>query len=68
MAGITIDPDPARSAVEDPIMPPKNMLVRMLTWASPPRSQPLPWTAHLKPRLKKRREGKGESRGCQRRC
>ena len=33
-------PGPTRSAVEDPIMPPKNMVVSTLTWASPPRSHP----------------------------
>ena len=37
---MTIDPVPARSAVDDPIMPPKNMLVTTFTCASPPRSDP----------------------------
>jgi hypothetical protein len=40
MAGMTIEPVPAKSAVEEPIMPPKNMLVTTLTWARPPRNCP----------------------------
>ena len=40
MAGMMTEPVPARSAVDEPIMPPKNMLVSTLTCARPPRSHP----------------------------
>ena len=37
---MTIEPVPARSAVDEPIMPPKNIEVTTLTWAKPPRIDP----------------------------
>ena len=43
-----MEPVPARSAVEEPIIPPKNMLVSTLTWARPPRIQPTSARANSK--------------------
>ena len=40
IAGITIEPVPAKSAVEEPIIPPKNILVTTFTCARPPRNEP----------------------------
>jgi hypothetical protein len=37
---MTIEPVPARSAVDEPIMPPKNIEVTTLTCARPPRRGP----------------------------
>ena len=41
MAGISSDPTVAVSATTEPFIPAKNMLTRMFTCASPPRTRPI---------------------------